>query len=226
MKNKKNTAEEKSGLTTLEHFFTKVNVKEDIYKKALNNQLAILSGKVTHKEDDIHTEVVVPVKAKSEPKCDQSNIPDHIKQYIAKIEAKLKDEEQAKSEIIKRYQSLHQKYVRTLATLVRVYGLLNERKTKKESERDVAKVHVDAVVDVEQIVGQVDEVNSEKFLSTENIDQLESLNKAQKYDSTFVRDLLSMLYHEREDLRVRSISGRSKSKSHGKKSNLLQPRWI
>lgn len=51
------------------------------------------------------------------------------------------------------------------------------------------------------------------YIPKDTLESLESLNPAKKYDSTFIRILISSLYQDTTFLKQRSVSGRSVRKS-------------
>lgn len=165
------------------------------------------------------------------PKPSGTNVPSYeqLNDLVIKLEAMLNDEKKAKRKLFDDYKRLERKYVSNLQSMVKTQSLLLNHKIYMQNmtpaerneaielnddsrnQQELDEVEQVLLVDVEQDFQdgniQVEVIN---YISDEDIAKLKLIQPDKTHDSTFIKDLVNMLYVDKEMLKCRTVTGRSR----------------
>lgn len=207
--------------------------QSDIFSKALKKQ-SECQNQPTDSISSKPSEAIVPT-------CEQLN------DLVLKLEAMLSDEKKAKQKLLDDYKVLEQKYISTLQLMVKTQSLLLKHKRYMEGASSAAGNEAVSIrqehdssnqqkssdseemlfVNVEQHLQGVNEnieVEVVSDISHEEIVKLNSIQPDKSHDSTFITNLVEILYVDKKELGCRSITGRSRTE--GVKKQPITPEKI
>lgn len=176
----------------------------DIFTKSLENQLKEPLNPPTLQTVDTESGILSKsVENQLEEPPDSNNV---YKDYIAKLEAKLNDETQAKQLVIANYKLLYQKYIKALVTVARLSKGLCVKQQNVTENRDIPEQHQNVNVTTAMLPNLIlgENINPKDFLPEDAISEIEYISKKKEHDSTFVREILSRLYQDKGVLRNKS----------------------
>lgn len=183
----------------------------DIYENALKRQLT---------------------PSQSQPTKEESVVTEKLLDTIAKLEAMLLDERKAKEKLIADHNVLKEKYISTLQLMVKTQSLLLKHKRYMESSaagneavsigpkgdstslqktsdsEEMLSLNVEEYLQAANEDIQVEVISD---ISHDNILKLNSIQPDKTHDSTFITNVLEILYVDKQELQCRSITGRSRT---------------
>lgn len=177
---------------------------------------------------------------------------ENLVETIAKLEATLLDERKAKNRLIDDYNMLKEKYISNLQMLVKtqrillnhkmyVDGVSNRRpieangpnpvdQPNSSNEEGVAEDNGRAYDYCQLLLCSKDQINVADHISAANMVKLKSIKSERRQDSTFIKTLMDMLYDDKDVLKFRSVTGKSREKNKHSitpvKMNILKQLFI
>lgn len=143
---------------------------------------------------------------------------EELNDLVLKLERMLSDEKKAKKKLLEDYKALEQKYVSNLQAMVKTQTLLLKHGTILESKSTDA---VNDAVSIEDNSNNQPTSSSEAMMSSNvevaadishrDIVKLNSIQPDKTHDATFITNLVEMLYADKNVLKCRSITGRSRT---------------
>lgn len=126
-------------------------------------------------------------------------------EIIARLQAKLRDETEAKQVVIQNYKKLYQKYLNVLITLARVTKCLHAKKANSSIDKDgqTNLANMQSLPEL-TVMENHEKIDPQIFLSVESLKAIESISKEKRHDAAFVREILGRLYQNIEVLRSKS----------------------
>lgn len=202
----------------MQNYFPTVNKPDNIFTVSLNNQLKELPDAAELNAKCPEATISEPLP--SEITMNQCNL--SAAQIISKLEAKLKDEVEAKHLIMENYKNLYQKYIKTLISLARMSKLLYAKKNVSAINNDDNQItdipedqQNETMSNISSVLILSENIDPHEFLSEENLVEILSISKAKQFDSKFVRAILQRLY------KIDVLKTKSKRKMTPSKLNVI-----
>lgn len=203
----------------------KIDEKTCIYSAALKKQLKAIEIKgPENKSDEAQVE-----KAKNEdPQQSRTDALREALKRISLLETQLEEEKAAKMFLLDTVQKVNRKYYKALTMLSKAQHLLLERKHNdaRESGEDERNRDPEREPQRERENGKENKTHTSmlptiatenvrplEFLTEDEIKNLEVIRKEKHFDATFIREAIMLLYKNKNDLKTRTLSGRSSKNS-------------
>lgn len=159
---------------------------DDIYSEALNKQLSALGKSIESKEQqtkEVSDERILDrtVTLDETESNSQTSKLEQAMRKIMQLENLLEDEKKSNEILKKKYHILNQKYVKVLVALSRAQDLLivdkiQKTTREKNTEKETNHSEVEAV-ELAPLVLNGEEINMGKFISDDDVNELEKIGK-------------------------------------------------
>lgn len=190
---------------------------------------------IENNQSDIYSVALqIQCESNQEEPNDVSN--EELTETIAKLEAMLVDEKKVTAKWIEEYNLLKEKYVSNLQLLVKAQQMLikyqmhvqnmpNRHQIEKGDQPHIDQegatssepntANVDKSINVHKSIEILaltnDHVNVGSYISDDEMVVINSTNLQKSSDSTFIKALVEILYEDKNLLRYRSVSGRTRN---------------
>lgn len=226
----------KDGKTTKEasqitEYFAKTN-KETIPKKASSHPT--LNNNLEEKRDIYADALKIHSQNDQKQTIDvEGHEKEKLENNIEKLKAMLLDEKKAKETVIEAYNALKTKYVSNLQLLVKTQQVLLGHQAYVNCVSTISQPTTNGAEQVHQANGSskdvgedtgypgdlqlmgrsIEQIDVAQHISHNNIVKLNSIHPQNSNDSIFIKTLMDILYENKETLKSRTVSGRSRSQN-------------